>query len=187
MANLWFKRFREAKELPYFNKASSWKAPIEAAIKSFNGLGFGVQLVPAKEEKDALVAFVLASGPTKHRFPGGVAETGPKFKADGLHGQTAADLDHRNEIDYATIFLPGNINKTTEVQKEMVVVHEIIHACGMDEHDTEGIMYDKFRDSGTGVIELVPPSGAKGMPPIRLGAMTVSIMQKLWPAPKSTP
>ena len=187
MANLWFKRYREAKELPYINKATSWKTPIEAAIKSFNGLGFGVQLVPTKEEKDALVAFVLANGPTKHPFPGGVAETKPDFKPDGLHGQTAAQLDRRNEIFYAGIFLPGKVSKSTKEQKEMVVVHEIIHACGMDEHDTEGIMYDKFRNDGNGVIELVAPSGAKGMPPIRLGGMTVSIMRKLWPGAKSTP
>jgi hypothetical protein len=187
MANLWFKRFREAKVLPYFNEATSWKAPIEAAIKSFNGLGFGVQLVPAKGEKDALVAFVLANGPTTHKFPGGVSETKPDYKPDGLHGHTSAHLDRRNEIYYATIFLPGKINKTTKEQKEMVVVHEIIHACGMDEHDTAGIMHDKFLASGTGVIEMGPPSGAKAMPPIRLGATTVSIMRKLWPAANSSP
>jgi len=187
MANMWFKRFREAKVLPYFNTAKSWKVPIEAAIKDFNGLGFGVQLVPAKEEKDALVAFVLANGPAKHPFPGGVAQTKPEFKADRLHGETAAQLDRRNEIFYAAVFLPGNVKQATKEQKEMLVAHEIIHACGMDEHDSDGIMYDKFRDSGTGVIELVAPSGAAAMPPIRLGAMTVSIMQKLWPAANGTP
>lgn len=184
MANLWFKRFREAKVLPYVT-ATSWKIPIEAGVKSFNGLGFGVQLVPAKEKKDALVEFVVANGPLKHAFPGGVAETGPKFKEDRLHGQAAVHLDHRNVIDYAVIFLPGLVTKATKEQKEMVVVHEIIHACGMDEHDSEGIMYDVFRDSGTGVIELVAPAGAKAMPAIRMGAMTVSIMQKLWPAAKT--
>ena len=173
-------------ELPYFNKATSWKVPINAGIASFNNLSLGVQLVPAKEEKDALIAFVLANGPTKHPFPGGVAETKPDFKPDGLHGQTSAQLDRRNEIYYAAIFLPGKVMKSTKEQKEMVVVHEIIHACGMDEHDTEGIMYDKFRDAGSGVIELVSPAGTKGMPPIRLGAMTLSIMQSLWP-PKDPP
>jgi hypothetical protein len=186
MANMWFKRYREAKVLPYINTAASWKIPIDAAIKSFNGLGFGVQLVPAKEKKDALIEFVVAAGPMSHPFPGGVAETGPKFKEDGLHGQAAVHLDHRNVIDYAVIFLPGKVMKATKEQKEMVVVHEIIHACGMDEHDSDGIMYDKFRDSGTGVIELAFPSGAKAMPPIRLGATTVSIMQKLWPAAKNS-
>jgi len=183
MANEWFKRFREARELPYVNKATSWKVSIDAAIKSFNNLAFNVQLVPAKEDKDALVAFVLANGPTKYPFPGGTAETGADFKPDGLHGQTAAQLDHRNKIYFAAIFLPGKVSKTTKEQKEMVVVHEIIHACGMDEHDSEGIMYDKFRDDGNGVIELAPASGVKGMPPIRVGAMTASIMRKLWPAP----
>jgi hypothetical protein len=187
MANLWFRRFRAGRELSYHIQASSWKNPINAAIMSFNKLGFGVQLVPAKEEKDALVAFVLANGPTKYKFPGGVAETKPDYKPDGLHGLTSAHLDRRNEIYFAAIFLPGKIEKTTKEQKEMVVVHEIIHACGMDEHDTEGIMYDKFRDNGTGVIELMHPRGTKGMPPIRVGAMTASIMQKLWPPATSTP
>ncbi len=187
MANKWFKRFREGRELAYFNKATSWKIPIEAAIQTFNGLKFGVRLVPAKLEKDALIAFVLANGPTKYPFPGGVAETPPDFIPDGLHGLTSAQLDRRNEIYFAAIFLPGKIEKTTKQQKEMVVVHEIIHACGMDEHDSEGIMYDKFQNSGTGLIELSPPSGAKAMPPVRLGASTVSIMQSLWPPATSNP
>jgi len=185
MANLWFKRFREAKELPYnMDKATAWKASITAAINTFNGLGFGVQLVPTIEGKTTLVKFVLASGPAKEPFPGGVAETTPKFKPDKMHGQAAVHLDSRNVIDFAVIFLPGKVEKITKEQKEMIIVHEIIHACGMDEHDTEGIMYDVFRDSGTGVIELVAPEGAKSMPPVRLGAMTLSIMEKLWPVAK---
>jgi len=181
MAIPWFKRFREAKELPYFNKATTWKQPIEAAITTFNGLKFGVKLVPAKEEKDALVAFVLANGPTKHPFPGGVAETKPDFKPDGLHGMASLQVDRRGTVYYCAVFLPGLVTKTTKQQKEMVVIHEIIHACGMDEHDSEGIMYDKFRNDGTGVIELEYRAGVKGMPPVRVGAMTASIMEKLWP------
>lgn len=185
MANFWFKRFREAKELPYvMDKATAWKASILAAVSSFNGLGFGVQLVPATEDKSPLVKFVLANGPAKEPFPGGVAETGPKFKPEKMHGQAAVHLDSRDVIDFAVIFLPGKVQKITKEQKEMIIVHEIIHACGMDEHDTEGIMYDVFRDSGTGVIELVSPAGTKGMPPIRVGATTTSIMEKLWPAAK---
>jgi hypothetical protein len=183
MAVEWFKRFREGRELPYVNKATAWKAAVEAAIVSFNNLSLGVKLVPAKEEKDALIAFVLAIGPTKYKFPGGTAETGPKFKPDGLHGQTALQIDGRGYIYFAAVFLPGKIDKTTKEQREMVVVHEIIHACGMDEHDTEGIMYDTFKNDGTGLIELVPAAGVKAMPPIRVGGTTLSIMRKLWPAP----
>ena len=167
-------------------KATSWKNAINAAIASFNNLGLGVKLVPAAEEKDALIAFVLANGPTKHKFPGGTAETSPKFKPDGLHGQAALQIDSRNEIYFVAIFLPGKVEKTTKEQKEMVVVHEIIHACGMEEHDTEGIMYDKFRNDGTGVIELVAADGVKGMPPIRIGGTTMSIMRSLWPPKDNT-
>lgn len=187
MAIEWFKRFREGRELAYFNKATSWKVPVDAAIVSFNDLKMGVKLVPAKEEKDALIVFVLANGPTKHPFPGGTAETSPGFKPDGLHGQAALQLDGRDKIYFVAIFLPGKVEKTTKEQKEMVVVHEIIHACGMNEHDTEGIMYDKFLASGSGVIEMVSPKGTKAMPPIRVGGTTWSIMRQQWPELKKTP
>jgi len=56
----------------------------------------------------------------------------------------------------------------------------------MDEHDTEGIMYDKFLAKGTGVIEMVSPAGTPAMPPIRVGGTTASIMRTLWP-PKDPP
>lgn len=182
MAIKWFKRFREKRELPYvLSKATAWKLPIEAAIASFNNLAFGVRLVPAAEEKDALVAFVLASGPMSHPFPGGKAETKPDFKPDKMHGHASLQIDRRDEIYYVVVFLPGKVEKITKEQKEMVVVHEIIHACGMDEHDTEGIMYDKFLASGTGVIEMVSPKGTPAMPPIRVGGTTASIMRSLWP------
>jgi len=181
MANQWFKRFRDSRQLTYFNNAATWKGPIAAAIASFNTLSLGVKLVPATEEKDALVVFVLANGPTKYKFPGGTAETSPKFKPDGLHGQASTQLDGRGAIYFSAIFLPGKVAKTTKEQKEMVVVHEIIHACGMDEHDTAGIMYDTFRNDGSGLIELVAAAGAKPMPPIRVGGTTLSIMRTLWP------
>ena len=187
MANEWFKRFRDSRKLPYFNNAATWKVPVTAAIASFNNLSLGVELVPATEEKDALVVFVLANGPTKYKFPGGTAQTSPKFKPDGLHGQAATQLDGRDKIYFSAIFLPGKVAKTTNDQKEMVVVHEIIHACGMDEHDTEGIMYDVFRTNGSGLIELVSAAGAKPMPPIRVGGTTLSIMRKLWPPVKNNP
>src|SRR3972149_2095421 len=170
MAIQWFKRFRERRELPYvLDKATAWKIPIEAAVASFNKLALGVRLIPAKEDDQPLIAFVLAGGPMKHPFPGGVAETGPKFDPEKMHGQAALALDGRKVIYFVTVFLPGKVQKITKDQKEMVIVHEIIHACGMDEHDTEGIMYDKFLASGSGVIEMVSPKGTPAMPPIRLG------------------
>ncbi len=187
MAIPWFKRFRDRRELPYvLDKATAWKLPIEAAVASFNKLAFDVRLIPAKEGDQPLIAFVLAEGPMKHHFPGGVAETGPKFKPEKMHGQAALALDGRKVIYFVTVFLPGKVQKITKDQKEMVIVHEIIHACGMDEHDTEGIMYDVFLASGSGVIEMVSPKGTPAMPPIRVGGTTVSIMRTLWPPPANT-
>jgi len=187
MAIPWFKRFRERRELPYvMDKATAWKLPILAAIASFNNLALGVKLIPTQEGDQTLVAFVLANGPMKHPFPGGVAQTKPSFDPEKMHGQAAIHVDGKGVIDFVTIFLPGKVRKITKDQKEMIIVHEIIHACGMDEHDTEGIMYDVFLASGTGVIEMVSPKGTPAMPPIRVGGTTASIMRSLWP-PKDPP
>ena len=112
---------------------------------------------------------------------GATAKTGAKFKADGLHGQTSNFSDFKSkEIIFAVVFLPGKAKKATRKQKEIVVVHEFIHACGMDEHDTVGIMFSVMKEEDGGLIEYLKTKGAKPMPPIRVGSLTLCIMQNLW-------
>lgn len=184
MANKWFKRFREQKQLAVWNKAKSWAGPVAAAIKTFNDLAFGLKLVVAAEEKDTKIMIVLAAGPMTDTGPyGEKVETGPKFKADGLHGHCHALVDKRNEIYFAGVFIPANVAKTNSDQKLVVVLHELIHACGMDEHDQDGIMFDSFQPKDDGLIELRDADknkGVKAMPPIRVGAKTSCIMKMLW-------
>jgi hypothetical protein len=180
----WLRRIRRTGKLTFFNKASGWTVPIEAAVKSFNTLSLGVQIVAEKTEKAANVVLVLANGPgVKYKYYGDTAETEQDFVGDRLHGQTAtlADSKEPKEIFFAVIFLPGKLAKATKSQKEMVVVHEFIHACGLNSwHDTVGLMFPDMKEQGGGLIEYLPEKGAKPMPPIRLGSKTVCKAKMLW-------
>ena len=182
MANQWLSRIRKTKQLKVHNKASAWSGPFNDAIKSFNLLSFGVKLVVESTEKKADVVLVLANGPTQYTYQGHVVKTGSSFKADSLHGYTLTLSDFKTkEILFAVIFLPGKIRKLSKQQKEMVVVHELLHACGHVGHDIEGIMTSPMQKSGSGILEYLVPKGAKPMPPIRVGKKTASIMRKIWP------
>jgi hypothetical protein len=124
---------------------------------------------------------------------GDTAKTRPEFKVDGLHGQTSTFTDKkRNEIFFAVIFLPGKVQKATDKQKEVIVVHEFIHSCGLDgglpngnkdpnqDHDTAGIMFGVMKEADGGLIEYMPEKNAKSMPPIRLGAQTLCKAHAIW-------
>jgi len=180
----WLKRIRKTGQLSVFNKATGWAVPVDAAIKSFNKLQFGVQLVAEKTEKSTNIVVVSAGGPgEKYSYYGDIAVTRQDFVADRLHGQTTTLLDQREpkEIFFAVVFLPGKLAKATKNQKEMVVVHELIHASGLNDwHDSVGLMFANMKEEGGGLIEYLPEKGAKPMPPIRLGSKTVCKMKMLW-------
>jgi hypothetical protein len=186
----WLKQIRDTGKLTVFNKASTWAVPVSAAIKSFNKLSLGVTLV-AEKKKSANIVLVLGMR-AGQQYPHDdanygtlTARTSPKFNSEGLHGFTSTfSLEQSKEIIFAAVFLPGKLKKATNGQKEVVVVHELIHAAGLDEwHDKEGVMYDIMNVTGGGLLEanLSTGGGVKPMPPIRVGAETKREMGNLWP------
>jgi hypothetical protein len=183
MPHPWLKRIRKTGQLTVFNKATAWAVPINAAIKSFNHLSLGVSLVAEKDEKAANIVLVLANrAGEQYKHYGDTAQTLPSFKADALHGQASTFLDKKlDEIFFAAIFLPGKVKKATDGQKEMIVVHELLHACGLDEwHDSDGLMFGVMQKKDDGLIEYLHEQDAKSMPPIRLGSQTVCKVKMLW-------
>lgn len=195
MPTPWLKRIRKTGQLTVSNKATAWADSVNGAIASFNHLSLGVKLVAEKTEKSANIVLILASGPQQYKYYGDTVKTGSDFKADWLHGETRALIDGKlNEIFFAGVFLPGKVQKITKGQKEMVIVHELIHACGMTggdkkaEHDSVGIMYDIMNQADGGLIEgnidlaleKQKKEGIKPMPPIRVGPKTLCIMRMLW-------
>jgi hypothetical protein len=73
----------------------------------------------------------------------------------------------------------GKVNGTKK-QKEVIVVHELIHAAGMDEHYDRGIMFANMGESGDGLIEYLHGKSSKTMPQIRVGGQTACNMKMLW-------
>ncbi|MBK8510335.1 MAG: hypothetical protein IPL51_17325 [Candidatus Competibacteraceae bacterium] len=186
-ATPWIKRIRETKQLKVFNKAKSWATPVGTAIKSFNNLSLGVTLVSEKEEKSANVVLVLGeSSAPEYKYHDAYygevnVKTKPDFKPDRLHGRAKPLMDaDSNEIFFAVIFLPGKLKKATVGQKEVIVVHELIHACGFDEHDSTGIMFSTMMEQNGGLIEYFHEKDDKPMPPIRVGSQTRCKVKLLW-------
>ncbi len=188
MALKWLKRIRGKGELTFYNKASTWSAAVDTAKNTFNNLNFGVKLVETKEEKNANIVILLASGATTYKYYGDTVSTKSDFKGDALHGLTKALVDEKkNEIFFAAMFLPGSVKKISNQQKEVVIVHEFIHACGMasitespEDHDSSGIMFDSMNVTGNKLIESLHDKDAQPMPPIRVGSRTMCTMQMLW-------
>lgn len=144
-------------------------------------------------EKEANIVIILASGADQYNYYGDLVTTKVDFKSDKLHGSTNSLVDKkRTEIFFSAIFLPGNAKDVTDKQKEVVVIHEFIHACGMaslnknssEDHDSEGIMFDSMAKEGDGLIEFLHEKDTKPMPPIRCGTKTVGVMQWLWDGTK---
>ena len=187
MPNQWLKRIRETGQLTVFNKATAWAVPIAAAIKSFNNLSLGVKVVAEKAEKAANIVLVLANGPgEKYTYYGDTTQTAADFTGDILHGETRTLVDQkRNEIFFAAVFLPGKLKKVTNGQKEVVIIHELIHAAGLNDwHDSVGIMFATMKEEHGGLIEYLHDEGAKPMPPIRVGTQTLCKMKMLWTGTK---
>jgi hypothetical protein len=176
----WIDSIKNSGQLSVFNKAPAWSDGFHAALIDFNHLGLGVKLVEAKNEKSANVVVLVSSGPGQYNYQGDIASTDNNFKPDRLHGQTAA-LAHDEVKDrfFAAIFLPGKV-KGTKKQREVIIVHEFIHAAGMVEHDTVGIMFPQMKESDGGLLEYLPEQGATAMPPIRVGSKTATIIRGLW-------
>lgn len=182
MSDPWFRRFKKSGQLTYFNKATAWDAAVGKAIETFNGLGFGCKFVPADDEHSALVVIVLAtSAKTTYPYQNRTLSPTDKFNPEELDGHCSKLKDGNPlTIYFACIFLPGKTKGATPGQKEMVVLHELIHAAGMDEHDDRGIMFSHMVPQGDGLIEYLHDKDAKPMPPLRMGSRTRCTVPSLW-------
>jgi len=198
MPTPWFRRARAAGELTVFNKAGAWSAAADKALATFNSLGFPVKLVATKDEKNANIVVKLSVGADSVTNWGKTASTGSGFDPKILHGLTVPLTEiHEKprktiEIIFAAIFLPGRV-EATHKQQEVIIVHEFIHACGLDgglpdgskdtikqDHDSTGIMFAQMAKEGDGLIEYLHDKGAKAMTPIRVGGQTQCKIQMIW-------
>ncbi len=191
MPTKWMKWMRETGQLKVHNMGGAWTSSVDAAIATFNNLGFNVKLVPEKEKRSAQIVVKLSTGAETFEQNGDKIIV--NFPADQMHGR-ASTVQHPRlkEIYFAGVFLPGKVQNLTARQKEALIVHELIHACGLDgglpngtqdpkmDHDDVGIMAAKMVAYDNGLLELLPEKDAKPMTPVRVGAQTRSLMNMIW-------
>ena len=174
-----------------------WASAADRALATFNTLGFPVRLVRTEDEKNALIVVKLSTGPDSQESWGKKASTNDNFDAARLHGLTVplTEIHERKktfEIIFAAIFLPGRARATIK-QQEVIIVHEFIHACGLDgglpdgskdtvkqDHDVTGVFVAQMAQDGDGLIEYLHDKGAKAMPPVRVGGQTHCKMRAIW-------
>ena len=196
MPTAWKKGIKDSGQLLYFNQGGAWSADIDQAAVTFNSLGLGVKFTATKEKSKANVVIKLSMGADSETFDGSVLQTSPSFDASSLHGftRTLAELNEQTKVIgmiFAATFLPGKA-KATANQKNVVIVHEMIHASGLDggkpdgskapdqDHDTEGVFAPIMNTTADGLIEATAPAGTKPMPPIRVGSKTTAKMKMIW-------
>lgn len=193
MPTPWLKRIKRTGQLTVHNRAGDWSPAVNAAIATFNGLALGVRLVSESDEKAANIVVKLSNGKESYQYYGDTAKA--DFDAEQFHGQASTLVDKkRMEIFFAVIFLPGKVKNATFRQKEVITVHELIHACGLngllsnggkdpnDDHDSVGIMFPQMKVAGDGLIEYLHDKEVQPMTPIRIGAQTRSKVSTLWSA-----
>ena len=193
MPTPWFRRFRRAKQLAVHNLGETWAPAVDSALTKFNILGFPVKLVPEKNKDASQIVVKWSNGSETYPYIDGAKATA-NFDATKMHGQTSTMADPKRwEIVFAVIFLPGKVTSITTEQKEIIIIHEFIHACGLDgglgngaydkqgqDHDSVGIMVANMKVDGKGLIEYMPEKNAKAMPPIRVGAQTICKLKRIW-------
>ena len=203
MPTTWYKRVQRSGKLTVFNKAGAWAHEAETALATFNGLGFPVTLEKTDDEKNANIVVKLSKGADSQTNWGKTANTGADFDPTILHGLTVPLTEiHEKprktfEIIFAAIFLPGRV-EATKKQREVIIVHEFIHACGLDggqpdgtkdkigqDHDDRGIFFGQMAKEGDGLIEYLHDKDAAAMPPIRVGGNTRTKIKQIWGADDS--
>lgn len=187
----WHKNDQRKRTLTYSVKAmgGQWTAVLDKAIAEFNRQmsQHGLKLALSKVEKGMGPHIVLETQP-----------------GHGLHGSAPSQTKKINGVHYldlVTIRLPATprINPNDPKSREVgpgvrlcLLVHELIHAVGLsnDEHSPDDVFAAKsvvipkgqyLQSRKQAAEDLVqPPDGSAPMPPIRIGAKTLTNLKKAW-------
>ena len=177
-----------------------WNHVLGHALADFNALsrkhGLGIQLKPSdrppRDGGGADVAINTGDGKVSVSFPGAdpISNT---FDGNRMHGSTLL-LSRRGVMVKAFVFLPARPQVNTPAGLRLVgskvltliAVHELIHACGLDngDHGKAGVFqptpFVAPGDTAGGDMPRVQPTVDRYMPPYELDEPTVKALKSLW-------
>jgi hypothetical protein len=189
MANSWVDSVKQSRTLTIFpaGNASTWRATLDLAIFRFNdlssklslGVTYAIATNPpsATTLSGAQVQFSTANGPFSFT---GMGITGGGNLPGNASGATTRKILGNSLIEKAFIFVP--LNMSHSFLRLCVVVHELVHAAGLDNTDhsrmtaaDSDIFCAVVQPSGTGV-----EAGSRVMPPIWMTFRTADRIKPLW-------
>ena len=196
MAQPWISSVREKGKLTVYNglKHGRWLHIFDAALRAFNHFKLPVQLTAANDEENANVVMGTSKGEATFDYEGDTYSG--NLDPTRLHGLTLL-LGRDGRTEKVAIFLPDDpksgpmfiggkavYERASLDMMKVIAVHELVHACGLEnrDHDTnDGLFYFPLAPSGDGKI-IVPAQGKESnpMPPLRLGASTITKIKELW-------
>jgi hypothetical protein len=101
----------------------------------------------------------------------------PKLGATATHGVARRWIGNRG-IEEAEIYLPAQPWQSHKNVLLMILMHEMAHAAGLEEHANDGIFMTLPNIDNNGKISAT--KGGKSMPPFFFSNKTVTRMRAIW-------
>lgn len=193
----WSDNIKKSKTLFVYNGITNtkWKSIFSSVLQSFNKLPHGIKAKPIADETKANVVMFTSEGIAKYKYDG--QELAATFDGNRFHGYTML-LHQQNStvLEKAVVFLPSEpqirggfkdngdeiIESPNLNQMRVIAVHELIHACGLDnaEHDDDGLFQKNLVPSGDKMASLMAVKGSKPMPPMYISGATKAKILNNW-------
>ena len=197
----WINSVKQTHRLNYYLQgiAGQWQSAVQTAVREFNTISarrnLGVTFAPSQnaptDSGGADVGIRTANGGTSASYRGSQYTT--SLPGDALTGFT---MRLYNPIEKAFIFLPSNpmIGQRSRARratglgvKKVIVFHELIHSCGLDNNDhTPTDVFNGYLDALVGGaaaqdrLQFLAGGQYRTMPPIIFSAATADKISRFW-------
>ena len=165
----WEKKIRDTKTLRIRNNAEIglWSGIAAQSVTIFNEKMMNAMKYELVSEGKAQVVIKIA-GSGKHD---------PVFGASAVHGKTEIGNGLKG-VEEAEIFLPAQPSKTNTNVLLLIMMHEMAHAAGLEDHANDGIFMTVPNIDENGGI--TSTKNSKKMPPFFFSNKTVLRMRTIW-------
>lgn len=170
----WIKSVRNSKELVIRSEAESgvWTGVLQECVPIFNRIALKAMSykIAGAEDKANVVLKIAGSGKDDPEISGGThGKTRRGKQVSGRGGVGIIEVE---------IFLPAQPSGVSKNMILMIVLHELGHAAGLEEHTSDGVMMTVPNENAKGQVFSTPQT--KKMPPFFFTNKTVNRLRTIW-------
>jgi hypothetical protein len=165
----WIKKVRDTKILTIRNDAEvgMWSGLVGQAVPIYNNIALKAMKYDLVTEGKANVIVRVA----------GAGKDDPKLGATATHGVARRWIGNRG-VEEAEIYLPATPWQSHKNVLLMILMHEMAHAAGLEEHANDGVFMTLPNIDQNGNIRATKNS--KKMPPFFFSNKTVTRLRTIW-------